>query len=246
MREAVKKSLLDKGYDASKVAVFVQYLKELHEEKNKQGQLKNRWAKNVTDEQYVTIYEKVAIDDPLYIDGETITLNYRGKLKVTYDYQAYKNKLLVVHPESVLDFQLVYKDDTFAFSKQSGKVTYSHKIANPFDTKKEIIGAYGVVKNSRGEFIEFLTLDDIKKMRAVAQTDNVWKTWFDRMVLKSVIKRSCRVHFFESFKNIEELDNENYDLGKVEQTDKEDVYATLEKFTDVQELLDWAAHPARS
>ena len=44
------------------------------------------------------------------------------------DYHTYKNKLLETYPESIIDIQLVYKDDDFTFSKENGSVAYNLSI----------------------------------------------------------------------------------------------------------------------
>ena len=135
---------------------------------------------------------------------------------VNYNYQAYKNKLLNIYPETKFDVQNVYTNDSFAVTKDSGKVSYKHVFGNAFDPKRKIIGCYCVIKNARGEFIETLNMEDIKKMRNVAMTQRIWNEWESEMVLKSVIKRACKRHFKDIVTNIEALDNENYNLEKVD------------------------------
>jgi hypothetical protein len=204
------------SYDLPEVKVYISYLKKLETEKDRNKKPKNYWFKNFSDKQAIAIYEKVAIDG-LYIDGDTITLNYIGGSVVpNYNYQAYKNKLLNVYPNTKFDVQNVFKGDKFYFKKESGKVLYSHEICNPFDNDKEIIGCYCVIKNDRGEFIETLNKQEIDKMRNVARTQTIWKQWYSEMVLKSVIKRACKRHFKDVVTNIELIDNENYDVSTVD------------------------------
>ena len=146
------------------------------------------------------------------IDGESITLVSRGgKMSASYDYHAYKNKVLINYPESIFDFQLVYEGDVFSFKKESGKVIYSHTISDPFSNEKKLIGAYGVIKNSKGEFIEHLNMNAIDKMRKTSNMKSIWAAWEDRMVLKSIIKRICSVHFHDIVVEIEKIDNEQYE-----------------------------------
>lgn len=208
--ENIKKLL--KNYDAEKVDIYISYLKALKTEKNKEGKLVNWWFDKVTSEQFADVFKKEAIKG-LFIDGDSVTLTYRKKLIVTYDYHAYKNKVMLSYPETIFDFQIVYKEDSFTFRKESGKVIYSHTITNPFDTKKEIQGAYGVIKNRKGEFIEFLTMEDIAKMKNTSMMKNIWNTWFDRMVLKSIIRRICNIHFKDITKDLDVIDNESNDLN---------------------------------
>ena len=88
---------------------------------------------------------------------------------------------------------------------------YSHKLNNPFANDKKIVGAYGIIKNSKGEFIELLNMQDIQKMKNTSQMKNIWDAWFDRMVLKSIIKRICSVHFKDIIQDIDKIDNETND-----------------------------------
>ena len=200
-------------FDKSEVNRYINYLILLETDKDKSGKLKNAWFKYLKPQQLVDIYLKVSIDG-LSIDGETITLQYKGKLMVSYNYQAYKNLVLRAYPESQFDIQLVHRGDDFSFRKESGKVIYSHKINDPFNPKPEIIGAYVVIKNKRGEFLETVNMTDIEKMKAVAKTKVIWDEWFSEMVLKSVMKRACKRHFKDIVTNVETIDNENYDLER--------------------------------
>ena len=43
----------------------------------------------------------------------------------------------------------------------------------------------------------------------------IWDSWFDRMVLKSIIKRICSVNFKDIVKDIDSLDNESNDPNRV-------------------------------
>ena len=150
-------------YNPTEVSIFLDYCKRLEEGKNSTGEKRAPWFPYVKEDQLIGLYKKVAKDDGLFIDGETITLDKKGEVMVTYNYQAYKNKLLTIYPESLFDLQNVYDGDTFSFKKVSGKVIYEHKFGNPFDLSRKIIGTYCIIKNKRGEFIETLNQDDIQK-----------------------------------------------------------------------------------
>ncbi len=195
-----------KDYDKQKIDIYISYLKQLKEEK-KDNKLVNWWFNKISEIEYVNAFKKVA-STGLFVDGDSITLNYRKKLVIIYDYHAYQNKVRLVYPESIFDFQLVHEGDKFTFKKESGKVIYSHGIGDPFNNEKVIKGAYGVIKNNKGEFIDFLNLDDIEKLKNTSLMKNIWDTWFDRMVLKSIIKRLCNMHFKDIIKDIDKIDNE--------------------------------------
>jgi len=191
------------------VIKFADYCFKLCTEKDKNGNIKNFWATKLSDEVFAKYYKQVALDG-LCIDGTHITIQSTG---ISYDYVAYKNKMLLVYPESRIDVQLVYSGDDFSVSKDSGKVEYQHKISNPFSQKDEnIIGGYCVIKNRRGEFFTSLSKEEIDKHRKVAKTDYIWKEWLKEMSLKTIIKKACKTHFSDIFNNIEEIDNQNYDL----------------------------------
>lgn len=204
-------------HNHEEVNVYLTYLSKLESDKGKDGKKRNQWFAYFTPEQAADIYNKVAVDG-LYIDGETITLQFKGSVMVSYNYQAYKNKLLSVYPETLFDIQNVYEGDKFNFRKDSGKVFYKHEFTDPFNPQRRWIGCYCIIKNKRGEFIETLNETEVKKMKGVAKTKAIWDTWFEEMTLKSVIKRACKRHFKDITSNIETIDNENNDLDLVKGT----------------------------
>ena len=208
----IKKNL--SSFDRPEIDRYINYLMFLETDKDKEKKPRNAWFQYLKPQQLIDIYSKVAIDD-LSIDGETITLQNKGKLMVSYNYQAYKNLVLRAYPESKFDIQIVNKGDDFSFRKESGQVIYSHKLNDPFNPKPETIGAYVVIKNKRGEFLETVNMTDIAKMRSAAKTKNIWEEWESEMILKSVMKRACKRHFKDIVTNVENIDNENYDLDRV-------------------------------
>lgn len=206
MIEDIKKLLTE--YNEQDVSRFAQYCVKVQTEKNKDNTLKNYWAAKYTAENFVYAFKKVA-KEGLVFDGVHITFQSTG---ISYDYIAYKNKMLVAYPESKIDVSVVNEGDTFTFSKKDGRVNYKHEINNPFENNKTIIGAYAVLKNSRGDFLTILNSEELEKHRKVAKTDFIWKQWYKEMVLKTVIKKACKQHFEDVYTVIEEMDNENYSL----------------------------------
>lgn len=216
-------------YDKNRVDAFCVYLNYLKTDKTKDGKFRNPWMQQTKEKEVVYFFKQVA-STGLWLDGDIVTLQYKGKLMVSFSYQAYKNLVLLKYPETIFDMQVVKKDDEFCFKKDSGKVLYSHKMTSAFD-EKPIIGAYCIIKNKNGEFIETMSREEIDKCRKVAKTDFIWKAWFSEMCLKTIIKRACKRHFKDIVVNAEKLDNENYDLEKTE--DKKD--ALLEAFKSLAE-----------
>lgn len=201
-----------KDHNQSHVEQFASYIEKLQTEKHKKGEhagkLKNPWALKVTAEKFADWFNRVH-EHGLVFDGVHITLSNVG---ISFDYQAYKNKMLIKYPESKISLAVVYEGDSFSFSESDGKVSYTHEHKDPFKNDKEIIGAYCVVKNQRGEFLTMMGLDEIKKHRQAAKTQYIWKQWPKEMTLKTVIKKACKYHFNDVFQHVQEMDNVNYDL----------------------------------
>jgi len=197
-----------KDFDQFQVKNYANYL-EFVECDEKDGVRRNKWMKFRSEEELIDFFKKVN-SEGLVFDGVHITLQSTG---ISYDYQAYKNKMLIAYPESIIDDDLVYKNDVFDSRKESGKVIYSHEIQNPFSRKdNDLIGGYCVIKNKRGEFITMLGKDDIDKHRKVARTDMFWQKWYPEMVRKTIIKKACKKHFADVFENIINMDNHENDI----------------------------------
>lgn len=213
---------------------YLDYCYKIQNEK-KDNAPKNPWMSQRSDEVLAKFF-KMVVSDGLKFDGVHITIQKTG---VSYDYVAFKNKMLLAYPESKVDIQLVYKDDSFKFQKDSGKVVYRHDINNPFGQSDEnIVGGYCVIKNSRGEFITLLSVSDIQKHRKVAKTDFIWKNWFPEMCMKTIMKKACKVHFADIFQNIETIDNENYDLDQPLDISVE-TKGEIEAIKDIKKLEDY-------
>lgn len=208
---AIEKLLSD--YPKEDVKVYLAHLEELWNKEEKDDEWKKKksnqwWLADRTSEQFASYFVKVS-QEWLTFDGKHIVLQNRW---ISYDYVAYKNKMLKVYPESKIDIDLVYKWDTFSFSKDSWKVTYTHEIANPFDRKEDQIQWwYVVIKNSRWEFLTLMSKADLEKHKATAKTQSIWKAWLAEMYRKTLMKKACSNHFKDEFQGIEEEDNKDYD-----------------------------------
>lgn len=210
-------ALLKKS-DAQQATKFASYIVRTANEK-KGGSFKNPFMQKKTEQQMADLFLRVEAEG-LVFDGVHITLQSTG---VSYDYKAYRNKMLNVYPESKIDLALVYEGDDFSFKKDSGKVTYHHKLENPFEQSDDKIkGGYCVIKNKRGEFLTLLSSAEIAKHRKVAKQDFIWKAWFKEMCMKTIIKKACSVHFDDMYHKMNDMDNENNDVEKdVTETENE-------------------------
>lgn len=197
--------------------IFVQYIKDLKAKKKKDDRNNwvdaNPWASKKDMTFWDDCWNKLE-QIGLKFDGKHITIDVNG---LNFDYVAYKNKMLLAYPESKIDVELVYKGDDFSFNKENGVITYSHTFKNPFEHKDaDIIGGYCVIKNKRGEFLTTLSTEEIEKARKVAKTQTIWKQWYSDMCKKTVVKKAVKFHFDDVYAEMEEEDNRNYDLDKIE------------------------------
>jgi len=233
LREAVE-SLLAEEENQEDVRVYALYCQKLLTDKKRDGSKKNPWMANMHPERLAGEFRNIS-SQGLVFDGKHITWQSTG---VSFDYVAYKNKMLVVYPESKFDVSVVNEADTFTVKKESGKVIYNHELGDIFSSEeKDIVGAYCVIKNERGEFITVLNKTEIQKHRKVAKTDYIWRAWFKEMVLKTVIKKAVKYHFDDIYTGIETLDNEQYDLEKVADDGMGKHEEALSKITNKEELL---------
>lgn len=229
--------ILLKDYNKENVNLYIDYIKQLKNAKKqnketKDWEYKNEWIIKKKDEELAN-YFKIVDKEGLFIDGKHITLTSKG---ITFDYIAYKNKMLLTYPESKIVFSEVYKDDIFNFSDDNGVITYSHKFANPFNKNiKNIIGLYCIIKNRRGDFITFLTVDEIEKHRKIATTDHIWHNWYLEMCYKTIIKKASKVHFDDVFTTLNEEDNKTINLENPLNIDI-DIKQKIEEIDNIEDL----------
>lgn len=222
--------------------LYDNYVKTLITEKafnkdKKIWELKNPWAEKKSKEFWDDCYKKIE-QSGLKFDTKHITINQNG---VSYDYVAYKNKMLLAYPETEIDVELVYKDDTFAFEKTNGVIDYKHIFQTPFNHKdQDIIGGYCIIKNKRGEFITLLSKEEINKAKAVAKTKSIWDAWYSEMCKKTVIKKAVKFHFDDIYQEMEEEDNKNYDLNQDIETPElsEEIKENISKAISIDALRD--------
>lgn len=194
---------------------------------------KNAWAKQLDLSAWCWLFSKVA-NEWIWFDWINVTYNKRW---ISYNYASYINKMLSIYPESLIDLQLVYKEDTVEFSKDSWKVTYTHKLKNPFTKKdEEIIWGYMVIKNRKWEFLTTLTKEDFDKAKSEATTLNIWNKYLAAMCMKTIVKRWVKVHFNDIYISMEDEDNKQYDfsLGEARDT-KEWMDDIVDKITENKE-----------
>lgn len=222
-------------YNQEDVEKFASYCVRLYLEKDKQTwKPKNLFMQTKKPEDMVWLYKRVA-NEWLIFDWVHVTLQSTW---ISYDYVAFKNKMLLAYPESLIDVQLVSNQDEIEFSKDSWKVNYKHKLWNPFEIKDtDIIWAYCVIKNKRWEFLTTINKEEIEKHKKAAKTSYIWNAWFKEMSLKTIIKKACKTHFNDIYDKILEEDDKQNDIEKgTEKINKEQEKKQADKLTSKYNL----------
>lgn len=230
-----KLSTLLSEFNIDDVVNYANYCIKLQTEKKKDWTLSNPWSVNITEEKFAEVYKKVA-SEWLTFDWVHITLQSTG---ISYDYVAFKNKMLITYPESVIDIQLVYEWDEIEFNKTDGKIEYKHNIKNPFTSKdKDVIWAYTVIKNKRWEFLTTLSKEELEKHRKTAKTDYIRSVWYKEMCMKTIIKKACKQYFWDVFTKINEMDNENSSLDNPQWLEI-DFKTEIDSITSIKDLKEY-------
>lgn len=216
-------------YNQEEVKFYLESIVQEMNAKDKNGNLKNSFYKNLTSLTLVKYFQTIKNEGLIY-DNKHVRIGFKG---IEYDYVAYKNKMLSVYPDSKIDLQLVYKDDTFSVEKSEDGIKYKHIFGNTFNrTNEDIIGGYCIIKNQRGEFITTLSKEDLNKHRKIAKTQNIWNEWFVEMCMKTIFKKATKFHFDDIFETMNEEDNKEIDLSKSGITDKDNEIA--EKINEIK------------
>lgn len=220
-------------YEQDDVKIFCAYIQDLLNAKEKNSEkMKNWWMAFKNEDYFANAFVKIA-KEWLLFDWINITLQSTW---ISLNHVAYKNKMMKIYPESLIDLELVYRWDTFSSSKESGKVIYSHKIADPFVRKDvDILWGYIVIKNRRWEFITHMGMADILKCKATAKTQDIWDKWFPQMCRKTIGKAWYSQHFRDEFQVLEEIDNENYD-PTITTPEKRSEVDEINAITTIEEL----------
>ncbi len=190
---------------------YINYCSKTANAKDKQGNIKNPWFAKLSAKRLANYFTQVK-EIGLVLDGVHVTIQITG---LSYDYVAYKNRMLIAYPDTKMDVQLVYKGDEFSFEKLNGEVIYNHTIANPFQQiDQDIVGGYCIIKNERGQFLTTLSSADFAKHKRVAKTSYIWDAWYPEMCKKTLIKKAVKVHYDDLYIEMDKEDNKQIDLDQ--------------------------------
>lgn len=125
--------------------------------------------------------------------GQVVLIPYKDQLKAMPQWQGYK-ALMERHP-AVLEVQAFLVHASDAFGVENGEVHHSYDPLDPkraFKGTADIRGGYTkiIYRDGRPPKHHFTTAEQIAKAQKCAQTQNVWKQWFEQMALKTLY-RDC-------------------------------------------------------
>lgn len=171
-----------------------------------------------------------SIQHGIPIDGRGLAylVRYNMEVRFTPGYKGYINRVCEHNPTADFQVGLVFDGDDFSFYREDGVAHYKHNPKTIFPTKKDmvekLIGAYCyisyTVDGKKLAHIEPMGRDDIDTIRKKAKTDNVWEEFTSEQIKKTVIRRACKVPFARVVQELDELDNDNYDMSKGESKPK--------------------------
>lgn len=87
----------------------------------------------------------------------------------------------------LIEARIVHQNDVFQY-EYSPDLTFKHKpdLFNP----GAVVGAYCYAKMANGELaVEWMTKGELDKVAALPKAGPVWKTWFEEMSKKAVLRR---------------------------------------------------------
>lgn len=163
---------------------------------------------------------KASLDTGIPVDKRQLAyvIKYGNAIQYHIGFKGFISRIKEIYPTAQVKAELVYKGDTFTVEKVDGQARYTHKVANPFATTKDLAGAYAYVQyvdnGKEYSFIETMGKDEIDKIRGKAKTGMVWNEWYGEMAKKAVIRRLCKTLFIGNprIQVLEDVDNKNFNI----------------------------------
>lgn len=171
-----------------------------------------------------------SVQHQIPIDGRGLgyLVRYGMEVRFTPGYKGYIHRVCEHNPSTEFQTGLVFERDELEVFKQDGVAHYKHKCETPFPSKKDMAenlsGAYCYISYQINGYnyshIELIGKDDISIIRSKAKSDNVWDEFFSEQIKKAIIRRACKVPFAKVVNDLDELDNQNFDLNKEDHPQK--------------------------
>jgi len=192
---------------------------------NSKTKLKLCTPKSVIDCAILAAKQKIAIDGRNHASLIAFYNKDKGAVVASFiiNSAGYEAKLHEALPNSNVRGIVIYDGDEFNTSEVDGYTSYTHTPFDEFEDDPNKIKGIAVViswfeNGVEKQIVDKLSKKEIKKIRDCAPQDFVWSKWFVERAKTACIKRSCKRFFskVQGLKELVDLDNENYDLRKVE------------------------------
>jgi recombination protein RecT len=184
-----------------------------------------------------TLYDSFmrCAQDGLIPDGKeaAITIfkakNHRGQYVKKAQYMPMVDGLLKLVRQSgelkSIDYDVVREGDEFSYKKVNGETHIEHEPSVFGDPNRPIIGVFVTFIMKDGTLIaDVMSKTEIDKVRAASKTGKYgpWADWYDRMAIKTVIRRAIR-----------KLPFSNEDITRVVEAIDRDIDARFDNAKDV-------------
>lgn len=189
-------------------------------------QVRQAWRRDESGKVY-NLFDKVPIDSVLeclyacarrkvlpdsYNAYIVVYLGKRPRCQLLIDYKGLVNCAIQEGVAVDIDAEMACENDDLEIN--FGEVTRFN--IDPKRPRGKPIGcvAWAILPNGRRK-TKFVGMDDLEKIRACAQSDNIWSAWTDEMYKKSAIRRMFKtMRNSPKLNDLCELDNLAFDVDR--------------------------------
>lgn len=118
-----------------------------------------------------------------------------------------------------IHYGIVYEGDTFTIRAEGSRETYTHEVGQQGmweDDPFKCMGAFCYIEYKvDGELCSIVSRmprAELEKVKNVAKQKAIWNQWASEMIIKTVIRRACKRHFSTITDDLDQVDNEMYDM----------------------------------
>jgi len=202
-------------YDAGKVLTISKNLISILRQNSKLHEIAKRNIGSLVDCVRQAIGLNLTIDSNNYC----YLIPYKNIIKLQIGYQGYIYKVKQNYPDVIFQVSLVKEGDEVVIHKEKNNDYVDHKYTNPFNNEeKKIIGVYSIITIKDKTIVNFMNRKEIDNVKSIAKTKDIWSKWEGEMCKKSIIRRACKVHFSSEIKDLNDFDNQYYDVSRPSKT----------------------------
>lgn len=222
-------------YDTGKILTIAKSIVSTIKNNNNLFSIAKNNKKNLIDCINQAISLGLPIDQNQYCYLVPYKCNINGKwikrLQLQIGYKGYIYKVKQNYPNAIFQASLIREKDTINLYKEKNNDYIDHKYGSPLSKENNVVlGAYCIItflNNGKNKsIVELLDKEDLDLIKSKSKTKEdrkdkngktiltIWQEWYGEMCKKSVIRRACKVHFSAQVKDLNEFDNQMYDVSK--------------------------------